>query len=186
MKNKAFNQTVAFTSASMDFSQKEKEPKEDQIPDSSLEDENIDTNEEEVHREKQQLSAPVLHTPVPSPQVNITISHRLNSQNEYFPSEVEDHKSLENTLDSEKPNQKVYDRFKRTVEINTLELFDGDSSSTGAAWMIRDKDDVIEHRERLGLDNSEFYQESSKAKTIAIIVILASTIFALWYSFIGL
>ena len=186
MKNKAFNQTVAFTSASMDFSQKEKEPKESQIPNSSLENENTDTNEEEVHREEQQLIAPVLHTPVPTPQVNITTSHRLNSQTEDSPSKVEDHQSPESTLDSEQPNQKVYDRFKRTVEINTLELFDGDSSSTGAAWMIRDKDDVIEHRERLGLDNSEFYQESSKAKTIAIIVILASTIFVLWYLFMGL
>lgn len=184
MKNKAFNQTVAFTSASMDFSNKESQ--EEHIPDSSIENENIDTNEEEVHREEQQLIAPVLNTPVPSPQVNISSSHKLNSQDEPAPLAIEDHQSLENTLDSEKTNQKVYDRFKRTVEINTLELFDGDSSSTGAAWMIRDKDDVIEHRERLGLDNSEFYQESSKAKTIAIIVILASTIFAMWYLFIGL
>ena len=174
MKNKAFNQTVAFTSASMDFSQKES--KEAYTLDSSMEDKHTDTNEEEVEREEQQLI-----TPVPNPQLNIALSHKFNSQEDHTISSVDDHQPLDNTFDGNEPDQKVYDRFKRTVEINTLELFDGDSNSTGAAWMIRDKDDVIEHRERLGLDNSEFYQDNSNAKKIAIIVILASMTFVLWY-----
>ena len=94
--------------------------------------------------------------------------------------------NLDGQTASPKLDQKVYDRFKRTVEINTLELFEGDSNSTGAAWMIRDQDDVIEHRERLGLDNSEFYKDGLNIKKILVILILVASALTTWYVFTGI
>ena len=211
MKNKAFNQTVAFTSASVDFSKLDKadssslniEPSEMEIPEVEaleMEAHELMTEVEELQatqhqvrhhvrhhvqhhtqHEQQELIAPVLHTPVPRPQINMTSSRELNQVKQDMQQKVD---QLEPAVGS--GEQKVYDRFKRTVEVNTLELFEGDSNATGAAWMIRDQDDVIEHRERLGLDNSEFYEGSSKVKTILLFITISLSALGIWYLVSGM
>ena len=198
MKNKAFNQTVAFTSGSVDFSKLDKADSSSLNIDSSMEVPEAEALEIETHEsmteiedpqvaqhqmqhEQQELIAPVLHTPVPRPQINMTSSRELNQvqQNTQYQADHSEPKI-------ESGEQKVYDRFKRTMEVNTLELFEGDSNATGAAWMIRDQDDVIEHRERLGLDNSEFYEGSSKVKTIVLIITISLSALGIWYLVSGM
>ena len=175
MKNKAFNQTVALSSTSLDFSQ------DKSIEASSLV-ASLDSNKDEVikaeanQQEHQDLITPSSDHIVSPPQVNTMLNQELDIQ-EQAPV------SADGQIVSHSLDQKVYDRFKRTVEINTLELFEGDSNSAGAAWMIRDQDDVIEHRERLGLDNSEFYKDGLNSKKILVILILVVSALTTWYMF---
>lgn len=201
MKNKAFNQTVAFSSQSLDFSQNQSVEVSSRAK-STEADEGVVIEAEASPLEQQDHGGSDLNNLAldPGPAVVEVIGKELNIlkvQDEASPSlgaesspEYE-HKVSELQSDEAEglanvPNQKVYDRFKRTVEINTLELFDGDSNSAGAAWMIRDKDDVIEHRERLGLDNSEFYHEGSMTKKIVVILILVASALLAWYTLTGI
>ncbi len=72
-------------------------------------------------------------------------------------------------------SQKLYDRFNRTIEQSSLELFQ-DPTSTGVAWMIRDKDDAIEHRDRLLVDNKAYYKRDKIEYIPYVIVVLGLAI----------
>ena len=178
MKNKAFNQTVAFSSTSLDFSKAESTEASPLAADEESDQGEV-IQAEAVRQEYQELIVPHFDGPASSLQVETKINAEPDIQDQTLINSDD-----EQANDSQ--DQKVYDRFKRTVEINTLELFEGDSSSTGAAWMIRDQDDVIEHRERLGLDNSEFYKDGLNIKKVMVILILIASALTAWYMFTGI
>ena len=178
MKNKAFNQTVALSSTSLDFSQ-DKSTEASSLVSSVASNKDEVIKAEAVQQEQQNLITPSLDNIASPSPVNTTLDQELDIQEEAS-------LNPDGQTASPKLDQKVYDRFKRTVEINTLELFEGDSNSTGAAWMIRDQDDVIEHRERLGLDNSEFYKDGLNIKKILVILILVASALTTWYVFTGI
>ena len=203
MKNKKFNQTVVFTSESSEIFRRElvagntpEEPLVEQLtPIVTNTDESpvIDHPEQftetaavqppsAVNDEVQVSSTPLStdklvptpQTPVPKLEINMTSSSELRKQRTNLRPDIAHQVQ-------EPPKQKVYDRFKRTVEVETLQLFEGDSQDIGAAWMIREKDDVIEHRERLGLDNNEFYKDQFPLLTFILLVLCLIGV-ALWYS----
>ena len=204
VKDKKFNQTVVFTSESSEIFRKEliagKTPDaplvEQMTPISNELDEdqklNLSTppsyqaSNEEAEAEffNEVLVKPIQdseatesesesessnHSPVPKPHVNMTSSEQLRAQPSLLRSNVQPSNK-----------QKVYDRFKRTIETETLDFFNGNSEDIGTAWMIREKDDVIEHRERLGLDNNEFYKDQFPQVTFMLLIacILGG---AIWY-----
>jgi hypothetical protein len=197
MKDKKFNQTVVFTSESSEVFRREliagktpdaplveqltpisNEPDEDQKLNPSISSSYQTSNEEaEAEFFNEVLVKPIQdstdsdsssRSPVPKPHVNMTSSAQLHAQPSLLRSDVQP------------PKQKVYDRFKRTIETETLDLFNGNSEDIGTAWMIREKDDVIEHRERLGLDNNEFYKDQFPQVTFMLLIacILGG---AIWY-----
>lgn len=194
MKDKKISQTVVFTSESSEIFRREliagKTPDaplvEQLTPISNELDEDqklppptpppYQANNEEAEAEffneapvKPIQNYEATESTVSKPHVNMTSSEQLRAEPSLLRSNVQ-------PLDK----QKVYDRFKRTIETETLALFNGNSEDIGTAWMIREKDDVIEHRERLGLDNNEFYKD--QFPRIAFMLLIACILGgAIWY-----
>ena len=164
--------TVAFTSMSNEVKQSLITPPESEDPHF----ETIDS--EEVKETSEEVKEPSTHFTVgnhvdPTQSAsNSQMSGRvqLGQTSTLVPSSREhDSASLntsaqpevndQNTSGEQAASNKQYDRFNRTIDQSSLELFE-DPKSTGVAWMIRDQDDAIEHRDRLMIDNSDYYRRN--------------------------
>ena len=115
-----------------------------------------------LNRESDEVSLKASSDQVPSTDQAANTDHHNDGQTE------------ETAAESAQP-QKLYDRFNRTVEQSSLELFQ-DPTSTGVAWMIRDQDDAIEHRDRLLVDNKAYYKRDKIEYLPYLIVILGLSI----------